>query len=187
MFPPCQFCFLSLLLAVALIFHRYHPSRSITGYCILLGSTLISWWTKRQKIMSLSSTKAEYRTITDIYYEFSWLRSLLLDLWILHLKPLLFCDNTTTLHIAFNTVFHKRTRHIEMDCHFICDKIQDDSVKTQYVSSVDQVTYVFTKPLGKEAFSTMMCKFNVLDIHSPTWEEVLRNIWSFKGNIFYLI
>jgi hypothetical protein len=187
MFPPCQFCFLSLLLAVALIFHRYHPSRSITGYCILLGSTLISWWTKRQKIMSLSSTKAEYRTITDIYYELSWLRSLLLDLWILHLKPLLFCDNTTTLHIAFNTVFHKRTRHIEMDCHFICDKIQDDSVKTQYVSSVDQVTYVFTKPLGKEAFSTMMCKFNVLDIHSPTWEEVLRNIWSFKGNIFYLI
>jgi hypothetical protein len=55
-----------------------------------------------------------------------------------------------------------------MDCHFIYDKIQDDSVKTQYVSLVNQLTYVFTKPLGKEAFSTMMCKLNVLDIHSPT-------------------
>ncbi|KAL6313370.1 hypothetical protein AAG906_001081 [Vitis piasezkii] len=92
-------------------------------------TALLIYWTKRQKIVSLSSAEAEYRAMT----------------------ALLYCDNTTALHKATNPIFHERTRHIEMDCHFIRDKIQDGSI-----------------PLGNEAFSTMMCKLGVLDIHSPT-------------------
>lgn len=61
--------------------------RSTTGYCVFLGSSLISWWTKRQKIVSLSSEEVEYRAMTGICYELSWLRSLLKDLGILHPKP----------------------------------------------------------------------------------------------------
>ncbi|CAL8171388.1 unnamed protein product [Prunus armeniaca] len=101
--------------------------------------------------------------------ELSWLRCLLQDLQLTHSKPItLPCDNQAALHIAANLVFHERTRHIEMDCHFIRDKIQDGSKVTKHVSSSQQVADILTKPLGKEGFSTMLCKLGVLDIHSPT-------------------
>jgi len=78
------------------------------------------------------------------------LRSLLKDLRILHPKStFLNCDNKVTLHIAANPVFQEKTRHIEMDCHFIRDKIQDGSISTKYVPSAEQIVDAFTKPLGK--------------------------------------
>ncbi|KAH9669588.1 hypothetical protein KPL70_021846 [Citrus sinensis] len=143
--------------------------RSTTGYCVFLGPSLISWRSKRQKTVSLSLTKAEYRVMTGACCKLTWLCYLLRDLGILHQEAaLLYCDNKAALHIAANLVFHERTRHIEMDCHYIRDKIQEGCVITRFVSSANQLADVLTKALGKEVFMPMVRKLGVLDIHSPT-------------------
>ena len=112
--------------------------------------------------------------MTGTCCELTWLRHLLRDLGISHQESaLLYCDNKVALHIPANLVFHKRIRHIKMDCHFIIDKIQDRSVTTRDVDSAHQLTNVLTKPLGKEIFMPMVCKLGVQDIHSRTREGVL--------------
>ena len=143
--------------------------RSTTCYCVFLGPSLVSCRSKRQKTMSLSLAEAEYRAMTGGCYELTWLRYLLQDLRVLHPEPaLLYCDNKSSLHIAANPVFHERTRHIEMDCHYIQDNIQDGSVATRFVNSTNQLVDVLTKALGKDVFNSRIYKLGVRDIHSPT-------------------
>lgn len=99
----------------------------------------------------------------------AWLRYLLKDLKLPHYEPaLLYCDSKVALHIAANQVFDERTRHIEMDCHYIRDKIQDGSMATTYVTLAHLLADIFTKLLDKEIFILMVCKLGAQDIHSPT-------------------
>ncbi|XP_020255452.1 uncharacterized protein LOC109832512 [Asparagus officinalis] len=143
--------------------------RSTSGYFTMLGSCPISWKTKKQVTVARSSCEAEYRSMALLCCELVWLKSLLQDLHISHSEPItLHCDNKAALHIATNPVFHERTKHIELDCHFVRDKITDGLIKPSYMPTDNQLADLFTKALGKDRLLLLLGKLGMYDIHAST-------------------
>ena len=123
--------------------------RSISGQCFFLGNSLISWRNKKQITVSRSSYEVEYRALASATCELQWLLYLLKDLHITCSKlPVLYCDNQSAIHIAANPVFHERTKHLEIDCHLISEKLQSGILKLLPVSSQDQVADFFHQSLA---------------------------------------
>jgi hypothetical protein len=118
--------------------------------------------------MSRSSTEAKYRALASTCCELMWLTTLLHDFGIPHSQvALLFCDSQSTIHIVANPVYHKRTKHIEIDCHLIHEKIQLGLVRTLHVTSQNQIADIFTKSLGFKDFFRLLSKMFVKDIYHP--------------------
>lgn len=123
--------------------------QSLTGLSITLGGTLIAWKCKMQQVVSRSSTEAEYRSLADTCCEISWLVSLLTELHVPNLVPVpLLCDNQSALYIAHNLVFHERTKHIEIDCHLVRQKLKSGLIAPQHISTHEQSADLFTKALS---------------------------------------
>ena len=102
--------------------------------------------------MARSSTEAKYHTLADTTSKLLWLRWLLKDLGVSTSSATsLSCDNQSVIHIAHNDIFHERTKHIEIDCHFIRYHLVHDALKLILISSKDQLADIFIKshPKGR--------------------------------------
>ncbi|KAJ4703269.1 Retrovirus-related Pol polyprotein from transposon TNT 1-94 [Melia azedarach] len=110
--------------------------RSIGGYCVYLGGNLVSWSSKKQQVVSRSSTESEYRALASVSSELLWLQSLLKELQhCLSTPPVVWCDNQSVAALAQNPIFHARTKHIELDIHFVCDQVLAKTLDVRYVPS----------------------------------------------------
>ncbi|KAK9725070.1 hypothetical protein RND81_05G120300 [Saponaria officinalis] len=124
---------------------------------------------KKQQTVSRSSAEAEYRSMAAVTCVLKWLKALLLNFGITSSRSIeLFCNSQYALYIAQNPVFHERTKHIEIDCHFVRDAIMSGIIQTSHVSTQEQLTYIFTKVLGKQQFEYLLRKLGILDLHAPT-------------------
>ena len=140
--------------------------QSLIGMVLFFGNSPISWSAKKQGTVSRSSTEAEYRALASTTAELYWIRMLLRDfgLFLPH-PPLLWCDNVSALAIATNPVFHARTKHIEVNYHFVHEKVLRRDVMLKFISTHDQLADLFTKSLPSPRFnwltSKLMWKFPI--------------------------
>jgi hypothetical protein len=129
---------------------------------VFLGDSLVSWKSKKQQTVSRSSAEAKYRALDSTCCELMWLITLLKDFGIPHPQAtLLFCDSQSAIHIATNPVYHERTKHIEIDCHIVREKIQLGLVRTLHVTSQNHIADIFIKSLGFKDFFRLLSKMHV--------------------------
>ena len=142
--------------------------RSTSGYCVFIGGNLIFWKSKKQNEAAKSSVETEYRAMVLATCELIWLKHLLQELRFGNDKQIkLIRDNQAALHISSNPVFHEKTKHIEVDCHFINEKIASGSMTTSFVNSNDQQTDIFTKSLKGPTIKYICDKLGAFDRYAP--------------------
>lgn len=143
--------------------------RWISGQCFFFGRSLIFLWIEKKLIVSRSSSEVEYRAFTTATCELQWLLYLFEDLKIESIQtPVLYCDNHSVLYIAANLVFHKRTKHLEIDCHIFWEKMLAWVMKLFPCSSKDQLIDFFTKSLLPQPFNSLVSKLMINDIYQPS-------------------
>jgi hypothetical protein len=140
--------------------------RSTSGYCVLLGKNILSWSSKKQPMVSRSSTESGYKAIANTTAKLTWIQTVLRELDVISPEPpILYCDNIGATYLTSNPIYHARTKHIEIDYHFVRDMVAKKLLKVCFVSGKDQLADILMKPLVAARF--IMFRFN-LNVHPPT-------------------
>lgn len=136
--------------------------RSTSGYCVYLGSNVVSWSSKRQSSISRSSAEAEYKGVANVVAELTWIRNLLFELGNpISKASIVYCDNISSIYLAHNPVRHQRTKHVEIDIHFVREKVALGHVKVLFVPSSLQFADIFTKGLPSSLFNDFRTRLTV--------------------------
>ncbi|WZY99333.1 hypothetical protein YC2023_071662 [Brassica napus] len=139
--------------------------RSTTGYYTFIGGNLVTWKSKKQKVVSCSSAEAEYRAVLKLTNELVWIKGILKHLEIDQATPMtMHCDNQAAIHIASNSVFHERTKHIEVDCHKVRQMIILGVILPCYTRSEDQLADVFTKAARQKTMESIHIRLGLIDL-----------------------
>jgi len=143
--------------------------RSTSGYCVYLGDTLVSWSSKRQTTVSRSSAEAEYRAVAHVVAECCWIRQLLQELHLpLSKATVVYCDNVSAVYMTANPIHHRRTKHIEIDIHFVREKVALGHVRVLHVPSSHQFADIMTKGLPIHLFTEFRSSLGVRQVPPAT-------------------
>jgi hypothetical protein len=137
--------------------------KSTSGTCQFLGRSLVSWASKKQKSVALSTAEAEYITVGHCCAQLLWMRQTLMDYGYKLRKVHLRCDNESAICMVDNPIEHSRTMHIDIRYHFLRDHQQKGDIEIAYVSTHNQLADIFTKPLDGKTFSKLRNELNILD------------------------
>ena len=143
--------------------------KSTSGYFTLVRRNLVTWKSKKQKVVALSSAKAEFRGIAKGITEVLWIRKLLRELDFPQKGPCnLFCDNKAAISISGNPVQHDRTKHVEIDRHFIKEKLEKGIISLPFVRSKEQLADILTKAVSSETFDDAISKLGLAEPYDLT-------------------
>jgi len=142
--------------------------RSTSGYCSYVWGNLVTWRSKKQAVVARSSAEAEFRALAHGICEGIWLKRLLEELKVRIDGPIeMLCDNQSAIAIAKNPVHHDRTKHVEIDRHFISEKIESQAISLRHVPSQHQAADILTKALHRPNFHELSSKLGMSSIYHP--------------------
>lgn len=139
--------------------------RSVSGFALFLGSNLLSWSSKKQRTVARSSTESKYKSLANATAELIWIQSLLSELGVPHrCPPILWCDNLSAIYLTENPIFHARTKHIEIDYHFVRERVSRNQLLVRFIGTEDQIADILTKGMSSSRFQWLRSKLNVRNL-----------------------
>eukprot|EP00253_Pinus_taeda_P008494 PITA_08494 len=137
--------------------------KSTSGGAFFMGSRLVSWFSKKQSSIALSTAEAKYVAAASCCTQLLWMMQTLQDYPITCTPPIsILCDNTSAINISKNPVMHSKTKHIPIKYHFLWEQVLEQKVKLEYVPYKEQVADILTKPLPRETFEYLIQRLGVV-------------------------
>ena len=136
--------------------------KSTSGMAQFLGPCLVSWASKKQQTVALSTAEAEYVAAASCCAQLLWLRQQLSDYDLTFNSIPIMCDNTSAINISKNPVQHARTKHIEIRHHFLRDNVEKKLVEMKFIGTSNQIADIFTKALNREPFESLRLQLGMI-------------------------
>ena len=138
--------------------------KSTSGGCFYVGNNLVSWMSKKQNSISLSTAEAGCIAASSCCTQLLWMQKLLHDYGICQERLTIYCDNTSTINISKNPVQYSRTKLIEIRHHFLMELVEDGTLTLEFIHTNDQKAYLFTKPLDSKRFEFLRQNIGVISM-----------------------